>query len=84
MMIKRTVTIVVSRERLVMKKKRDGRSMYEPAAKRTLIEACLQPGVSIGVHLFLLPNPQRWKRALARGELSKPLNDKDFLPRFLR
>jgi transposase len=47
MMSKRTVTIVVSRERLVAKKKRDGRSMYEPTAKRTLIEACLQPGVSI-------------------------------------
>jgi hypothetical protein len=39
--------------------------------------------VSLRVHLFLLPNPQRWKRALARGELSKPLNDNDFLPRFL-
>jgi transposase len=47
MMSKRTVTIVVSRERLVAKNKRDGRSMYEPVAKRTLIEACLQPGVSI-------------------------------------
>jgi transposase len=47
MMSERTVRIVVSRERLVAKKKRDGRSLYEPAAKRTLIEACLQPGVSI-------------------------------------
>jgi transposase len=47
MMSERTVRIVVSRERLVAKKKRDGRSLYEPAAKRSLIEACLQPGVSI-------------------------------------
>lgn len=47
MMSKRTVTIVVSREQLVAKSKRDGRSMYEPSAKRSLIEACLRPNVSI-------------------------------------
>jgi len=25
------------------------------------------PAGPVGVHLFLLPNPQRWKRALVRG-----------------
>jgi transposase len=43
----RTATVVVSRERLAAKKKRDGRSMYDEVAKRQLIEACLVPGVSI-------------------------------------
>jgi transposase-like protein len=73
-MSKRTVTIVVSRERLVAKKKRDGRSMYEPAAKRTLIEACLQPGVSIagmaqahGINANVLRKWLTLERARRRG-----------------
>lgn len=32
---------------LVVGHKRDGRSCYDPAAKRQLIEACLRPGVSV-------------------------------------
>ena len=43
---KKSVTVVVSREQLVAKKKRDGRCTYMASAKRALIEACLQPGVS--------------------------------------
>ena len=34
-------------KRLVVGHKRDGRSCYDKGAKRELIEACLQPGVSI-------------------------------------
>ena len=34
-------------KRLVVGHKRDGRSRYDPEAKRELIEACLRPGVSI-------------------------------------
>lgn len=33
--------------RLVIGRKRDGRSVYDPQAKRELIEACRQPGVSM-------------------------------------
>lgn len=32
---------------LVVGHKRDGRSCYDPEAKRQLIEACLRPGVSV-------------------------------------
>jgi transposase len=34
-------------KRLVVGHKRDGRSCYDPEAKRELIEACLRPGVSV-------------------------------------
>jgi len=33
--------------RLVIGHKRDGRSIFDPQAKRELIELCLQPGVSL-------------------------------------
>ena len=33
--------------RLVISRKRDGRSVYDPVAKRELIEACMRPGVSV-------------------------------------
>lgn len=32
---------------LVVGHKRDGRSCYDPEAKRQLIEACLRPGISV-------------------------------------
>lgn len=32
---------------LVVGRKRDGRTCYDPGAKRELVEACLQPGVSV-------------------------------------
>lgn len=41
------VTVVVSREELVARKKRDGRNIYDADAQRKLVEACLQPGVSV-------------------------------------
>ena len=34
-------------KRLVVKRHRDGKCIYDPAAKEELILACLQPGVSI-------------------------------------
>lgn len=46
-MSKKLVTVVVSREELIARQKRDGRNLYEPSAKRKLVEACLEPGVSI-------------------------------------
>ncbi len=35
------------KQRLVVGRKRDGRNCYDPEAKRELIEAGLQPGVSV-------------------------------------
>ena len=35
------------KQRLVVSRKQDGRCCYDPQAKRELIEACLQPGVSV-------------------------------------
>ena len=35
------------KQRLVVSRKQDGRSCYDPQAKRELIEAGLQPGVSV-------------------------------------
>ena len=42
-----TEQIVELKQRLVVGRKRDGRNCYDPQAKRELIEACLQPGVSV-------------------------------------
>ena len=42
-----TERITELKERLVVGRKRDGRNCYDPQAKRELIEACLQPGVSV-------------------------------------
>ncbi len=44
-----------------------GLVLKDAFAARTLERIQLQVGILLGVHLFLLPNPQRWKRALARG-----------------
>ena len=32
---------------LVVRQGRDGRCLYDPEAKRELVEACLQPGISV-------------------------------------
>ena len=42
-----TEQIIELKQRLVVGCKRDGRNCYDPQAKRELIEACLQPGVSV-------------------------------------
>jgi len=42
-----TEQIIELKQRLVVGRKRDGRNCYDPQAKRELIEACLQPGVSV-------------------------------------
>jgi transposase len=39
--------VIVSREHLVVRKKRDGRCVYSREGKRALVEACLRPGVSV-------------------------------------
>jgi transposase len=39
--------VIVSREHLVIRKKRDGRCVYSREGKRALVEACLRPGVSV-------------------------------------
>lgn len=50
--------------RLVVKRKQDGRCVYDPQAKAQIVQACLQPGVSVarmglqcGVNANLL---RRW------------------------
>ena len=42
-----TEQITELKERLVVGRKRDGRNCYDPQGKRELIEASLQPGVSV-------------------------------------
>ena len=42
-----TEQITELKQRLVVGRKQDGRSCYDPQAKRELIEAGLQPGVSV-------------------------------------
>ncbi|UCV06194.1 transposase [Dechloromonas denitrificans] len=42
-----TEQITELKQRLVVSRKRDGRCCYDPQAKRELIEAGLQPGVSV-------------------------------------
>jgi hypothetical protein len=39
--------VIVSREHLVIRKKRDGRCVYSREGKRALVEACRRPGVSV-------------------------------------
>jgi transposase len=39
--------VIVSREHLVIRKKRDGRCVYSREGKRALVAACLRPGVSV-------------------------------------
>ena len=42
-----TEQIIELKQRLVVGRKRDGRNCYDPQARRELIEASLQPGVSV-------------------------------------
>ena len=42
-----TEQITELKQRLVVGRKRDGRNCYDPQARRELIEASLQPGVSV-------------------------------------
>jgi transposase len=39
--------VIVSREHLVVRKKRDGRCVYSRDGKRALVQACQRPGVSV-------------------------------------
>ena len=36
-------------QRLVLRRKRDGRNIYDAVAKRELIEACMRPGQDSGL-----------------------------------
>lgn len=58
-------------KRLVVGRKRDGRSIYDPQARRDLVQACRQPGVSLakvarscGINANVLSN---WVRLHERG-----------------
>ena len=81
-------------KRLVVGHKRDGRSCYDEEAKRELIEACLQPGVSIarmglqhGINANLLRTwiaRHRRQRGLVvrrpASEMAAPADDSAFVP----
>lgn len=62
--------------RLVVRRKRDGRCAYDPHAKAEVIQACLQPGVSMariglqcGINANLL---RRWVSEHQAASLAKP------------
>ncbi|CAJ0780455.1 hypothetical protein R8510_04746 [Ralstonia chuxiongensis] len=81
-------------ERLVVGRKRDGRGIYDPQAKRELVEACRQPGISVariarecGVNANLLSDwIRRHEREQATGdtvvEIGTPMPDEPaaFIP----
>ena len=54
------------KQRLVVGRKQDGRSCYDPQAKRELIEAGLQPGVSVAklalAHGINANQLHKWRR----------------------
>jgi transposase len=65
--------------RLVIRRKRDGRSVYEPGAKRELIEACARPDVSVakvaracGINASQLGN---WVRQHERAKIGAAATD---------
>lgn len=72
---------------LVVGHKRDGRTCYDREAKRELVEACLQPGVSVarlalqhGVNANLL---RRWIDHYREDQLSVVTNQPLPLPAFV-
>jgi len=63
-------------QRLVIGHKRDGRSIYDAQAKRELVQACRQPGVSLakvarkcGINANVLSN---WVRLHERAKTAAP------------
>ena len=64
-------------QRLVIGHKRDGRSIYDAQAKRELVQACRQPGVSLakvarkcGINANVLSN---WVRLHERSKAAAPV-----------
>lgn len=76
-----TEQITELKQRLVVGRKRDGRCCYDPQAKRELIEAGLQPGVSVaklalahGINANLLRTwMTKHQRQLLAGGSGRPL-----------
>ena len=75
-----TEQITELKQRLVVGRKRDGRCCYDPQAKRELIEAGLQPGVSVaklalahGINANLLRTwmTKHQRQLLAGGSLQR-------------
>ena len=61
-----TEQITELKQRLVVGRKRDGRYCYDPQAKRELIEACLQPGISVAKLAVLCGHQQQHQQRLSR------------------
>ena len=81
-----TEKITVLSRPLVVGHKRDGRCCYDREAKRALIEACLQPGVSVarmalehGINANLL---RKWISRNRGPVASDTANAPDVLPAF--
>ena len=75
-----TEQILDLKQRLVVSRKQDGRCCYDPQAKRELIEAGLQPGVSVaklalahGINANLLRTwmTKHQRQSLAGGSLQR-------------
>ena len=77
------------KQRLVVGRKQDGRSCYDPQAKRELIEAGLQPGVSVaklalayGINANLLRTwmTKHQRQSLAGGSVQRSAAPAPFIP----
>jgi transposase len=77
------------KQRLVVGRKQDGRSCYDPQAKRELIEAGLQPGVSVaklalayGINANLLRTwmTKHQRQSLAGGSVQRSAVPAPFIP----
>jgi len=58
---------------LVLRRKRDGRRVYSPSHKRTIVEQCLQPGVSVaGIALAHGINANLVRKWIVKQERAEP------------
>ncbi len=84
-----TEQITELKQRLVVGRKRDGRCCYDPQAKRELIEASLQPGVSVaklalahGINANLLRTwmNKHQRQSMTAGSLRPSATPAPFIP----
>jgi transposase len=77
------------KQRLVVSRKQDGRCCYDPQAKQELIEASLQPGISVaklalahGINANLLRTwmTKHQRQSLAGGSLQRAAAPAPFIP----
>lgn len=77
------------KQRLVVSRKQDGRCCYDPQAKRELIEASLQPGISVakqalahGINANLLRTwmAKHQRQSLAGGSVRIAAKPASFIP----